>query len=148
VIAIACSTEPVSTPRRTLALLNAKVAADSRAINPPSTPAFSLTIFLMFETGLKRDAPKRKVQVARMCHAGFKVSSSPSIAREGAAEGMAQGPPNLAPLAPHGNPVTVSAAVSDSAKAGFPRPAGMNGRDKAADDQMIAAGGYFWVSLK
>ena len=37
VIAIACNTDPVSTPRRTLALFKAKVAADRRARNPPST---------------------------------------------------------------------------------------------------------------
>ena len=37
VIAIACETEPVSTPRRALALLKANVAADSAARNTPST---------------------------------------------------------------------------------------------------------------
>ena len=37
VIASACATEPVSTPRRALALLNANVAADSAASNTPST---------------------------------------------------------------------------------------------------------------
>ena len=39
VIAMPCNTDPVSTPRRTLALFKANVAADSRARNPPSTPA-------------------------------------------------------------------------------------------------------------
>src|SRR6266508_3108474 len=37
VIASACSTEPVNTPRRALALLNANVAADSAARHTPST---------------------------------------------------------------------------------------------------------------
>src|SRR5581483_1153420 len=37
VIAIACSTEPVSTPRRRLALLKANVAAEQSAMRPPST---------------------------------------------------------------------------------------------------------------
>src|SRR5580704_3862011 len=45
VIAMACSTEPVSTPRRTLALLNANVAAERSAMNPPSTRTFSLGVF-------------------------------------------------------------------------------------------------------
>src|SRR5689334_4272640 len=37
VIAIACATDPVSTPRRTLALLKANVAAEQMARSPPST---------------------------------------------------------------------------------------------------------------
>jgi hypothetical protein len=37
VTASACSTEPVSTPRRALALLKANVAADSAARHTPST---------------------------------------------------------------------------------------------------------------
>jgi hypothetical protein len=37
VIAIAWMTVPVSTPRRTLALLKANVAAEQTANNPPST---------------------------------------------------------------------------------------------------------------
>jgi hypothetical protein len=39
VIAIAWVTVPVSTPRRTLALLNANVAAEQTANRPPSTTA-------------------------------------------------------------------------------------------------------------
>jgi hypothetical protein len=37
VIASPCATEPVSTPRRALVLLNAKVAADNAAQSTPST---------------------------------------------------------------------------------------------------------------
>ncbi len=37
VMAMACATEPVSTPRRRLALLKAKVAADKSARKPAST---------------------------------------------------------------------------------------------------------------
>jgi hypothetical protein len=36
-----------------LALLKAKVAADRRAINPPSTRTFSLMIFLILEAVLR-----------------------------------------------------------------------------------------------
>jgi hypothetical protein len=39
VMAIACATEPVSTPRRAAALLKANVAAARRPNNPPSTGA-------------------------------------------------------------------------------------------------------------
>src|SRR5688572_20675800 len=50
VIAMACATEPVSTPRRRLALLKAKVAADKSARKPASTElAFHLAFVLARE---------------------------------------------------------------------------------------------------
>ena len=43
VIAMPCEIEPVSTARRTLALLNAKLAAEQSARKPPSIYAFPVT---------------------------------------------------------------------------------------------------------
>src|SRR5215470_8566129 len=45
VMAIACATVPVSTPRRTLALLKANVAAEQMARSPPSTPCRPPDVF-------------------------------------------------------------------------------------------------------
>ena len=47
VIAIACSTVPLRTPRRMLALLKAKVAADKRD-EPSEHPAFSLRFLALW----------------------------------------------------------------------------------------------------
>src|SRR5690348_7620725 len=60
VIAIACSTEPVSTPRRTLALFSAKVAADRIAIKPPSTRHFPSCFLFQFARCLGQAGRKEK----------------------------------------------------------------------------------------
>jgi hypothetical protein len=60
VIDSACATEPVSTPRRAVAVSKANVAADSSARNPPST-AFPF-LFLVLYPPYPGGTPKARLE--------------------------------------------------------------------------------------